>query len=62
MVRADLPSLGERRIEEVTTADVEAWFGQLGGKPSSRAKALIVLNGIFKRARRVLRNPVEAVA
>jgi integrase len=59
-----LPVLGARRLEDVTTADVEDWLATLDVKPSSRSKALVILNGIFKRARRVQglsTNPVADV-
>jgi integrase len=57
-----LPVLGARRLEDVTTADVEDWLATLDVKPSSRSKALVVLNGIFKRARRVHGLPTNPVA
>ncbi len=59
-----LPVFGERPLEDVTTAEVEAWIGALDIKPSSRTKALVILHGIFKRARRVYglaANPVTDV-
>lgn len=59
-----LPVLGLRPIESVTTEDVEVWLASAGGRPSSRTKALVILHGIFERARRVHRltiNPVRDV-
>lgn len=59
-----LPVLGLRPIESVTTEDVEVWLASVGGRPSSRTKALVILHGIFERARRVHRltiNPVRDV-
>jgi integrase len=54
--------LGARRLEGVTTADVEDWLASLDVKPSSRTKALVVLSGLFKRARRVHGLPTNPVA
>jgi hypothetical protein len=48
-----LPGLGSRAIESVTTEDIEAWFAGVEGKPTSRTKALVILRGIFARARRI---------
>jgi len=56
-----LPGLGARPIEAVTTEDVEAWLASVPGKPSSRTKALVILHGIFERARRVHRLPLNPV-
>jgi integrase len=59
-----LPVLGRRRLEEVTSADIEKWLGSLEVKPSSRRKALVILHGIFQRARKVYglsQNPVSDV-
>ena len=59
-----LPALGDVRVEDLTTERVEAWLAQMGGKPSSRRKALVLLHGIYKRARKVYgltSNPVADV-
>jgi integrase len=59
-----LPVLGARRLEEVSSTEVEAWLGSLDVKPSSRRKALVILHGIFARARKfhgLARNPVSDV-
>ncbi len=50
---AIVPAIGSRAIESVTSEDVEEWFAGLGGKPSSRMKTLVILRGIFERARRI---------
>ncbi len=45
-------------------AEVEKWLASLDVKPSSRRKALVVLHGIFQRARKVYglaQNPVSEV-
>jgi integrase len=62
------PAFGDRRIEDITTPDIERWKARLvsEGRLSRRTinKLLINLNGIFKRARRVwgvASNPVADV-
>ena len=65
IVRATLlPAFGDQRLEDVTTPMIEAWLAGAGGAASSRRKALVLLHGIFQRARKVygLRfNPVADV-
>jgi integrase len=56
-----LPTLGELRLEDVDQARVERWFTALEGRPSSRRKALVLLHGIFERARRKWGLPVNPV-
>ncbi len=59
-----LPVWAERRLEDVTTAEVEAWIGKLTVKASSRRKALVILHGIYARARKfygLKQNPVTDV-
>lgn len=59
-----LPAFGERPIEAITTAEVERWLSAQGGAPSSRAKALVLMHGIMKRAQKVWglpANPVDGV-
>jgi integrase len=57
-----LPKFGRMRLEEVTSERVEQWAAALTGKPSSRRKALVILQGIFKRACKVYRLPANPVA
>jgi integrase len=57
-----LPALGSVRIEDVTTDGVERWVAAIGGRPSSRTKALIILHGIFERARKVHELPSNPVS
>ncbi len=40
-------------LEEVSTDRIEQWLSSLGGAASSRTKALVLLHGILKRARKV---------
>lgn len=48
-----LPAFGEMPIESITTPIIEQWLASLGGAASSKAKALVLLHGILKRARKV---------
>ena len=59
-----LPALGGMQLEDVTTEHVERWLAASGGKASSRRKALVILHGIFQRAKKVHKltvNPVSDV-
>jgi len=54
IVRAQLvPAFGEMPIEAITTPVIERWLSSLTGAASSRRKALVLLHGILKRARKV---------
>ena len=57
-----LPEFGERPIESITTPMVETWISRMDRSASTRTKALVLLHGIFKRARRVYDLPVNPVA
>ncbi len=57
-----LPPLGELFIEDVTPELVEAWLASLKGRASSRRKTVVLLHGIFKRARKLYRLPSNPVA
>jgi integrase len=59
-----LPTFGSMRLEDVTTSWVERWLSRMDGKASSRTKALVILHGIFQRARKLhglAVNPVRDV-
>ena len=59
-----LPAFGEYRLEDITTPMIEAWVSELDRAPSTRTKSLVLLHGIFKRARKVYGltlNPVSDV-
>jgi integrase len=56
------PALGELRLEDMTTEHVEAWIAVFERKPSTRTKALVLLHGIFQRARKVYGLPSNPVA
>lgn len=54
IVRAQLlPAFGELLLESVTTTMIEGWLGSAGGSANSRRKSLVLLHGIFQRARKV---------
>jgi integrase len=59
-----LPALGAMQLEDLTTEHVERWLAAMDGKASSRRKALVVLHGIFARAKKAHKlavNPVSEV-
>src|ERR1700728_189619 len=57
-----VPELGTTPLEDVTAEQVEAWLAEMPGKPSTRRKALVLLHGIFQRARKVYGLPINPVA
>ena len=57
-----LPEFGERPIEAITTPMVETWISRMDRSASTRTKALVLLHGIFKRARKVYDLPTNPVA
>lgn len=57
-----VPGLGNLRLEDVTAEQVEEWLAGMPGKPSTRRKALVLLHGIFQRARKVYGLPINPVA
>jgi integrase len=57
-----LPEFGERPIESITTPMVETWISRMDRSASTRTKALVLLHGIFKRARKVYDLPANPVA
>jgi integrase len=59
-----LPTFGARSLDEITPGLIEQWIGSMGRAASTRLKALVLMHGIFQRARKVwgLRvNPVDEV-
>jgi integrase len=63
-----LPAFAGRRLEDITTEQVERWSAQLAARGTTnnrtRLKILTVLHGVMKRAKRVWklpRNPVSDV-
>jgi integrase len=57
-----LPAFGVMPLESVTTEVIERWLSSLSGAASSRTKALVLLHGILKRARKVWGLQVNAAA
>jgi integrase len=57
-----LRTFGPSRLEDVTTGQVEDWLSAMGCKAATRTKALVVLHGIFERARKVHRLPLNPVS
>jgi integrase len=62
--RQFLPVFGERRLEDITTRDIERWRAGLTSSARTKNKLLTQLHGIFKRARKAYglqRNPATDV-
>jgi integrase len=57
-----LPRFGSMAIESITPAAIERWLGSLEQASSSRTKSLVLLHGIFQRARKVWGLAVNPVA
>jgi integrase len=54
IVRSELlPHFGEMALESVTPPVIEAWQGSMTQAASTRSKALVLMHGIFQRARKV---------
>jgi integrase len=63
IVRSELlPRFGEVAIESLTPAMIETWSGSMTQKASTRTKALVLMHGIFVRARKVWELPANPVA
>jgi integrase len=58
-----LPAFGERPIEQISSEEVEGWRAQLDGlSNNSKNHILLLLHGIFARACKVYRLPVNPVS
>jgi integrase len=57
-----LPTFGDEPIESITTEMIESWIAGVDRAPATRAKALVLLHGIFKRARKVYGLPTNPAA
>jgi integrase len=63
IVRAQLlPTFGSMPIESITTATIETWLAGVDRASSTRVKALVLMHGIFQRARKVWALPANPVA
>jgi integrase len=56
-----LPTFGQMRLEEVTSEHVEHWLAGIDCKASTRTKALVILHGVFQRARKAYKLPANPV-
>ncbi|HEY7951203.1 MAG TPA: tyrosine-type recombinase/integrase [Solirubrobacterales bacterium] len=64
MVRVLVREFGKRKIESITSEDIELWISGYGGSNRTRQKYLVCLGSIFKRAMKVYglpRNPADLV-
>jgi integrase len=64
MVRVLDREFGKRKIETITTKDIDLWISGYGGSNRTRQKYLVCLGSIFKRAMKVYglpRNPADLV-
>jgi integrase len=57
-----LPAFGDRPIEAVTTREVEQWIASVDRSANTRRIALVLLHGIFARAKKVWDLPSNPVA
>jgi integrase len=57
-----LPTFGGVAIESITPALIETWLGSLTQAASTRTKSLVLMHGIFQRARKVWGLPSNPVA
>jgi integrase len=48
-----LPECGELPIEAITTEMIERWVATLGKSSNTRVKAVVLMHGIFRRAKKV---------
>jgi integrase len=59
-----LPAFGDLPLEKVTSAAIERWRSSLRCSPRTKNKLLTILNGVFRRARKVfglVANPVADI-
>jgi integrase len=64
MVRVLDRQFGKRKIETITTEDIDLWISGYGGSNRTRQKYLVCLGSIFKRAMKAYglpRNPADLV-
>jgi integrase len=57
-----LPRFGAMALESVAAGDIESWQASMTQAASTRAKALVLMHGIFARARKVWSLPSNPVA
>ena len=54
-----LPTFARERLEDVTGEQIESWLAAMDCSPATRTKALVILHGIFQRARKLYGLPVN---
>lgn len=57
-----LPRFGELAIESITPTMIESWQASMTQAASTRTKALVLMHGIFQRARKVWALPTNPVS
>jgi integrase len=57
-----LPRFGEMALKAVTTSEIESWQRSMTQAASTQTKALVLMRGIFERARKVWSLAVNPVA
>ncbi len=57
-----LPAFGGRALEMITPELIETWQASMTQSASTRSKALVLMHGIFQRARKVWKLPANPVA
>jgi integrase len=57
-----LPTFGSMPLESITPDTIDTWLARTAGSVSSRRKSLVLLHGIFRRARKVWGLRVNPVA
>jgi integrase len=57
-----LPAFGSMPLESITTAKIETWIGTVRRSANTRQRALVLLHGIFQRAKKVWGLPANPVA
>jgi integrase len=59
MARVLIREFGKRKIEAITTQDIDLWISGYGGSNRTRQKYLVCLGSIFKRAMKVYGLPLN---
>ena len=63
LVRSQLlPSFGELPIESITTTMIERWLAGVERSSSTRLKAVVLMHGVFERARKLYGLPHNPAA
>jgi integrase len=57
-----LPAFGEKPLESITTAQIEEWLASLPQSPRTRSLALVLMHGIFRRAKKLWALPSNPAA